>query len=85
MGWTTDVLLLYSWDKICLAKEAGGLGVLDVQTQNKALLMKDLHNFFNSSDLPWVDLMWSSYYTSTPSSCHTCWFLLVEVYSQINP
>ena len=40
--------------------------ILDVQTQNKALLMKDPHNFFNSYDLPWVDLIWSSYYTSTP-------------------
>jgi hypothetical protein len=34
----------------------GGLGVIDLAVQNKALLLKHLHNFFNKADISWVDL-----------------------------
>jgi hypothetical protein len=43
---------------------SGGLGVLDLQVQNKALLLKNLHKFYNRHDIPWVNLIWNSYYTS---------------------
>lgn len=47
----------------CLpAKKTGGLGVLDLRKQNKALLTKNLHKFFNQHDIPWVQLIWSTYY-----------------------
>jgi hypothetical protein len=42
----------------------GGLGVLRLETQNEALLIKFLHKFFNNSDLPWVHLIWNKYYLS---------------------
>jgi hypothetical protein len=32
------------------------LGVINLAVQNKALLFKHLHNFFNKADVPWVDL-----------------------------
>jgi hypothetical protein len=32
----------------------GGIGILNIQTQNEALILKHLHKFFNSFDLPWV-------------------------------
>jgi hypothetical protein len=39
-------------------------GVLRLETQNEALLIKFLHKFFNNSDLPWVHLVWNKYYLS---------------------
>lgn len=47
---------------VCLPKEEGGLGVLRLDTQNKALLLKFLHKFFNKADIPWVHLIWEKYY-----------------------
>jgi hypothetical protein len=38
--------------------------VLRLETQNDALLLKFFHKFFNSHDLPWVNIIWNSYYTS---------------------
>jgi hypothetical protein len=32
-----------------------GYGVLNLTTQNEALLMKTLDKFFNKHNLPWVD------------------------------
>ena len=45
-------------------KEEGGLGVLDIKTQNEALLLKHLHKFFNRADVPWVHLVWEKHYTN---------------------
>jgi len=44
--------------------------VLNLQTQNDALLLKNLHKFFNRMDIPWVQLVWERYYNdgSLPSS-----------------
>jgi hypothetical protein len=32
--------------------------------QNKALLLKNLHKFYNKHDIPWVNLVWNSYYSN---------------------
>jgi hypothetical protein len=48
---------LISWDKICIPKNQGGLGVLNLSIQNKALLLKNLDKFFNGHDVPWVNLI----------------------------
>ena len=53
---------LVKWEKVCLPKSAGGLGVLNLREQNKALLMKNLFKFFNKHDIPWVQLLWHAYY-----------------------
>lgn len=45
-------------------KKAGGLGVLDLRVQNKALLTKILFKFFNRADTPWVNLIWNTYYAN---------------------
>jgi hypothetical protein len=42
----------------------GGLGVLALAVQNKALLLKHLHKFFNRDDVTWVDLTWKAFYTA---------------------
>jgi hypothetical protein len=48
----------------CLPKKSGGLGVLDLKQQNKALLIKNLYKFYNYQDIPWVQLIWRAYYDS---------------------
>jgi hypothetical protein len=44
--------------------------VLDLKTQNEALLLKHLMKFFNKEDIPWVALVWEYYYENgcLPSS-----------------
>jgi len=51
-----------AWTMVCVSKGEGGLGVLSLQTQNEALLLKHLHKFFNRIDLPWVKLIWDKHY-----------------------
>ena len=53
---------LVAWDLVCRPKEKGGLGVINLHIQNKGLLLKHLHKFFNKADIPWVTLIWNSYY-----------------------
>ena len=45
-----------------MPKKEGGLGVLNLKTQNEALLLKHLHKFFNRLDIPWVQLVWEKHY-----------------------
>jgi len=48
--------------EVCKSKSEGGQGVIDLKTQNEALLLKHLMKFFNKEDIPWVALIWESYY-----------------------
>ena len=57
---------MIAWDLVSKLKSQGGLGVLDLVNQNKALLLKNLHKFFNKENLPWENLLWETYYTETP-------------------
>lgn len=45
-------------------KKKGGLGVINMRLQNDALLVKQLHKFYQHKDIPWVKLIWFKYYTS---------------------
>jgi hypothetical protein len=53
---------LAAWNMICKPKLKGGLGIVDFQKQNAALLIKFLDKFYNKQDLPWVNLVWDAYY-----------------------
>lgn len=57
---------LAAWDLICRPKNKGGLGILN------------LHKFLNRVDLPWVSLIWDTYYHSSVSqgtdSCGSFWW-----------
>lgn len=53
---------LVKWETVCLPMKAGGLGVLDLRKQNRALLVKFLYKFFNKHDIPWVEMIWDTYY-----------------------
>jgi hypothetical protein len=41
-----------AWPMVCLPKDEGGLNVLNIQTQNEALLLERLDKFFNKRDMP---------------------------------
>jgi len=41
-----------AWPMVCLPKDEGGLNVLNIQTQNEALLLEHLDKFFKKRDLP---------------------------------
>jgi hypothetical protein len=53
---------LIAWEKNCRPKDQGGLGVLHLDIQNNALMLKNLHKFYKKLDDPWVQLIWNSYY-----------------------
>jgi hypothetical protein len=69
---------LVAWKKICRPKEQGGFGVLNLEIQNKALMLKNLHKFFNNHDIPWVHLVRESYYSNgnlpTNNLGHSFWW-----------
>jgi hypothetical protein len=53
---------LAAWDMICKPKNKGGLGIINLQIQNSALLLKHLHKFYNHEDIPWVHFVRDAYY-----------------------
>jgi len=53
-----------AWPMVTKSKEEGGLGVLDLKTQNEALLLKNFHKFYNRTDIPWVHLIREKYYSN---------------------
>jgi hypothetical protein len=63
---------LASWEMICKPKSAGGLGIMDFGKQNDALLIKQLHKFYNKVDAPWVQLVWNYYTDVVPHVAKLC-------------
>jgi hypothetical protein len=53
---------LAAWEMVCKPKKYGGLGIVDFQKQNVALLLKFLDKFYNNREIPWVKLIWHAYY-----------------------
>lgn len=47
---------------VTVPKEKGGLGVKDLYIQNDALLLNHLVKFYNKAEVPWVQLIWDTYY-----------------------
>lgn len=44
---------------------------INLRKQNKVLLLKNLHKFYNRIDLPWVQLVWNSYcHNEVPHMVH---------------
>jgi hypothetical protein len=63
---STSVNALAAWSLVCRPKRHGGLGIVNLEIQNKALLMKQLHKFYCKVNIPWVKLVWSLYATGAP-------------------
>jgi len=59
---------LVAWETACKPKDQGGLGIIDIKSQNNALLMKFLDKFYNKAEIPWVHLTWSKLYANTQTS-----------------
>jgi len=47
-------------------KKKGGLGIKNLLVQNDALLMKQLHKFYQKEDVPLVQQLWFRYYGKVP-------------------
>jgi len=60
-----------AWRMVCKTKEEGGLGVIDIEKQNEALLLKNLNKFFNKKDIPWLQLIWEKHYRNGKLPGHT--------------
>jgi hypothetical protein len=82
---------LVAWSRVCRPKKHGGLGVLNLEIQNKALLMKQLHKFYSKAGVPWVHLVWALYGDNVPhasSKRGSFWwrdiFSLVEEYRSVS-
>jgi hypothetical protein len=58
---------------MCIPKDQGGQGILNLRIQNQALLMKNMHKFYNNADIPSVKLIWHAYYENrgTPQTIST--------------
>lgn len=53
---------LAAWSLVNKPKNKGGLAVLNLKLQNDVLLLKHLHKFYSKQDIPWVNLIWTTYY-----------------------
>jgi hypothetical protein len=53
---------LAAWHLAIRPKKEGGMGIINLKTQNEALLLKNMDKFFNRQDCPWVNLIWTNYY-----------------------
>lgn len=66
-----------AWDMVCHPKTHGVLGVINLQVESDALLMKYVHKFYNRMDLP--NLIWSTYYAAkiphVVDPCGSFWWL----------
>ena len=60
-----------AWKLVCAPKDEGGLGVIDLEKHNRALLLKNLYKFFNKLDIPWVQLVWEKHYKNSKLPSHT--------------
>ena len=54
---------LAKWDILCRPKDQGGLGILDLQIQNKCLLAKWIVNLLNTDGM-WQELLKNKYLRS---------------------
>lgn len=66
----SGIACLISWDKVCLPKHVGGLGVLDLKAMNVACLGKWWWNFLSRPSLLWVRLIKHMYYSWSFSWVH---------------
>jgi hypothetical protein len=60
--WEKQAQSLVAWETVCKPKDKGGLGIMNLEIQNDALLLKFMDKFMNKANIPWVDLVWHTYY-----------------------
>jgi hypothetical protein len=55
---------MVAWRKRTRPKKKGGLGIINLRSQNIVLLLKFLDKFFNRHNITWVTLIWNTYYSN---------------------
>ena len=55
---------MVAWSVLCRPNNNGGLGICNLNVQNNALKLKNLHKFLNWQNIPWVNLIWKTYYSN---------------------
>ena len=56
----TGAQCLVAWERVCRTKEEGGLGVRDLATQNRSLLIKMLHRLHAApTSSRWAVWVWA--------------------------
>jgi hypothetical protein len=55
---------MVAWKKCTKPKRKGGLGIINLRSQNNALLLKHLDKFYNKKEVPWVKLIWNAHYSN---------------------
>jgi hypothetical protein len=55
-------------EKCTKPKRKGGLGIMNLRSQNNALLLKHLDKFYKKEDITWVNLIWNTYYANGGAS-----------------
>jgi hypothetical protein len=55
---------LVAWKKSTNPKRKGGLGIINLRSQNNALLLRHLDKFYKKVDIPWVNLIWNTHYAN---------------------
>jgi hypothetical protein len=55
---------LVDWRKCTKPRRKGGMGIINLRCQNKALLIKHLDKFYNKKNIPWVNQIWNTHYSN---------------------
>jgi hypothetical protein len=53
-----------AWESVNKSKNEGGLGIINLKTQNSALLINHLDRFYNHADILWVKLTCTKLYAN---------------------
>jgi hypothetical protein len=77
------------WKLATRPKKEGWLGILNLETQNDALLLKNHHKFFNRTNCPWVQLIQDNHYGngSLLDQRHKCsfwWKIVLKLLNKLN-
>lgn len=59
-----------AWKNTMRPKNQVGLGIIDLRSHKKVLLLKYLHKFYNKHNLPWVKLTWKHLYRNQNKCPH---------------
>lgn len=54
---------LVPWTDVCRPKDSGGLGVRDLDAQNRSVLMKLLHRLHHPSQSAWAVWLWREFHS----------------------
>ena len=55
---------LVAWKKCSKPKRKGGLGIINLRSQNSVVLLKHLDKFYNRKEIPWAKLVWHAHYSN---------------------